>query len=135
MFEGQSRHVWQAADEHHRLELRNCFYKTICFCRKWSWNYCKPVLLFLWGTLTPFNEHLKKMQTFMIHKQIYYTLHGRYYLKKHKRCLTTIMSSCSCRLRMANSTSATAPSLSSKVVLPSFTTFSTGKSFAVAHRS
>lgn len=48
---------------------------------------------------------------------------------------TTMMSSCSLRLRMASCRSATAPSWSSSVVLPSFITFSTGKSFAVAQRS
>lgn len=48
---------------------------------------------------------------------------------------TTMMSSCSLRLRMASCRSATAPRRSSNVVLPSFTTFSTGKSLAVAQRS
>lgn len=46
-----------------------------------------------------------------------------------------MMSSCSLRLRMASSRSATAPRRSSNVVLPSFITFSTGKSLAVAQRS
>lgn len=48
---------------------------------------------------------------------------------------TTMMSSCSLRLRIASCRSATAPRRSSKVVLPSFTTFSAGKSLAVAQRS
>lgn len=49
--------------------------------------------------------------------------------------ITTMMSSCSLRLRMASSRSATAPRQSSSVVLPSLMMFSTGKSLAVAQRS
>ena len=51
------------------------------------------------------------------------------------RLRTTMMSSCSRRLRMASCRSATAPRRSSSVVLPSLITFSTGKSLAVAQRS